>query len=227
MAIIFVRSLIVYVFLLVIMRFMGKRQIGEMQPFELVITLLISELACIPMSDVSIPLLYGMAAVVAVFIIHQIIAIIEKSGSFFKDFVSGKPSVVINKNGVDFKELKRNNLDVSDLIESMRGLGYFSLDAVDYAIYESNGTLSAIQSQNSKQNSLSILIIKNGKFLLKNLKLLNMSQQSFKEDVLEKIKIPLKKIEVFTIDGQGNYYVQAVNEKFKTGSVSLPKGVQW
>ena len=133
----------------------------------------------------------------------------------------------INKNGVDFKELKRNNLDVSDLIESMRGLGYFSLDAVDYAIYESNGTLSAIQSQNSKQNSLSILIIKNGKFLLKNLKLLNMSQQSFKEDVLEKIKIPLKKIEVFTIDGQGNYYVQAVNEKFKTGSVSLPKGVQW
>ena len=170
MAIIFLRSAIIYIALLFIMRLMGKRQIGEMQPFEFTVTLLIAELACIPMSDFSIPLLYGISAIVAVFVLHQFMALLDKSNKIFKFLFSGKPSVVINKNGVDFSELKKNNLDVSDLIESMRILGYFSLDAVSYAIYEANGTLSALENENVETSSdLPLLIVKGGKTDKKNL----------------------------------------------------------
>ena len=125
------------------MRLMGKRQIGEMQPFELVITLLIAELACIPMSDISVPLIYGIAAILAVFIIHQALSLLDRSGRILKRVISGKPSIVLNKDGVDFVELRKNNMDVEDLIESMRSAGYFSLDDLDYAIFESNGKLGS------------------------------------------------------------------------------------
>ena len=84
MLIIFIRSSIIFVVLLAVLRLMGKRQIGEMQPYELVITLLIAELACIPMADVSIPLLYGIVAILAMFVLHQVVALIERSGKTAK-----------------------------------------------------------------------------------------------------------------------------------------------
>ncbi len=227
MAIIFVRSTIIYITLLIIMRFMGKRQIGEMQPFEFVVTLLIAELACIPMSDISIPLLYGISAIFAVFILHQIMTVLEQSGAFVKFLISGKPSIVINKNGVDFKELKKNNLDVSDLIESMRGIGYFSLDSVDYAIYESNGTLSAVEKDNPPPPSMPILLIKDGKPILQNMKIINFEKDELIK-TLQSLGInSLKNIGVLTIDGSGKYYLQENGKKYQVGNIPLKDGVSW
>ena len=144
MGLIFIRTIIVFITLLVIMRLMGKRQIGEMQPFELVITLLIAELACIPMADTSIPLLYGIVSILTIYFLHQIVCLLDLQFKPMKAVLSGSPSIVLNKNGIDDTQLKKNNLDVSDLIESLRGAGYFSLDAVDYALYEANGSFSAL-----------------------------------------------------------------------------------
>ncbi len=226
MAIIFIRSLLIYIILLIVMRFMGKRQIGEMQPFEFVVTLLIAELACIPMSDVSIPLLYGVSAIFAVFIIHQIMTLLEQSGRFAKFVLSGKPSLVIDKNGINFKELKNNNLDVSDLMESLRGLGYYSLNSIKYAIYESNGTLTAVSSQNEEKLEMSILLIKDGKPILNNLE--NICY-TFTE-LVNFIKSEGGKISnmgIFTVDGNGNYYMQEYNKKFKTGKLKLKESVKW
>lgn len=151
MLVISLRTLIIYLTLIVVMRFMGKRQIGEMQPFEFVITLIIADLACVPMADVSIPLLYGIVSILVLFLLHQLISLIEQSGDFAKRLVSGKPSVVITREGVNFLELKRNNLGVEDLIESMRASGYFSLDDADYAIFEANGNLSVLVKQNREK----------------------------------------------------------------------------
>ncbi len=228
MAIIFIRSAIIYLTLLVIMRFMGKRQIGEMQPFEFIVTLLISELACIPMSDISVPLLYGILAILAVFILHQFIAILEQSGAFFKLLISGKPSVVINKNGVDFKELKKNNLDVSDLIESMRNLGYFSLDAVEYAIYEANGTLSAIEKQqNTPPPDLPILLISNGKTVKKNIVAVSLSEDELNKLCQQNGAKGIKDVGVLTIDGKGRYYFQQFNKKYIIGNYKLKENIKW
>ncbi|MBQ8427217.1 MAG: DUF421 domain-containing protein [Clostridia bacterium] len=210
---------------------MGKRQIGEMQPFEFIVTLIIADLACIPMADVSIPLLYGIVAIVCVFLVHQILAVLEQRGNLLKRIISGKPSLVINKDGVDMLELKRNNMDVSDLIESMRSAGYFSLDDVEYAIFESNGKLSAMAKENQENQlgqtaSLPLLIVSDGKADKKNLELIKITDSDVTEFLFSN-NSNLKNTEVMTVDGNGRVYLKTKNNKFRILEFSLPQGVQW
>ena len=229
MVLVMIRTAIIYIVLLIVMRLMGKRQIGEMQPFELVITLLTAELACIPMADTSIPLLYGVVSVLAIYVLHEIVTLIDLKVKPLKSFISGKPSVVINKNGIDDYQLKRNNLDVSDLIESLRSAGYFSLDCIDYALYESNGTFSALPKENYEQmqTSLPLVIIDNGRFDGKNLALTGL-EQNFFEGVLRKEGVKkIKKVLVLTADGTGKLYLQEKGEKFRTLNVTYPDSKTW
>lgn len=229
MVLIMIRTAIIFITLLIIMRLMGKRQIGEMQPFELVITLLIAELACIPMADSSIPLLYGIVSVVTIYVLHEIVCLLDLKVKPLKSLISGKPSLVINKNGIDDYQLKKNNLDVSDLIESLRSAGYFSLDSVDYALYESNGTLSALPKENCEQmqTSLPLVMVDNGKFDKKNVNITGLGQEFF-EDVLQNQGVKnVKKVLVLTADGTGKMYLQIKNEKFRTFTVQYPGGKVW
>lgn len=228
MVIIFIRSLTTFIVLLIVMRLMGKRQIGEMQPFELVITLLIAELACIPMADISVPLVYGIAAILAVFILHQLLSVIEQSGQFAKRIISGRPSLVLNKNGVDFTELRRNNMDVEDLIESMRSAGYYSLDDLDYAIFESNGKLSAKEKPDydKKKTSLPVLIVGEGKVVRKNLSLIGKDEEWLKKVIKSNGAKNNKQVGVMTVDGNGKVYFQKEKDKFRTFNVELG-GVKW
>jgi uncharacterized membrane protein YcaP (DUF421 family) len=201
---------------------MGKRQIGEMQPYELVITLLIAELACIPMADVSIPLLYGIVAILAMFVLHQVVALIERSGKTAKRIISGKPSVVINRNGVDFRELYQNDLDVEDLIESVRSAGYFSLADVSYAILESTGTFSVLPAATRPEKpALSMLLIGNGKLCRKNLTLLGIDEKFVQKTARAQGVKSVKDVLAFTIDGNGNCYFQPKNGVKRTFSVQL------
>lgn len=225
---VFIRTLIIFITLMVVMRFMGKRQIGEMQPFEFIITLIIADLACIPMADVSIPLLYGVVAVLGLFLLHQIISVLELFGDSVKKVLSGKPSVVINKQGVDLKELKRNNMGVEDLIESMRSCGYFSLDDVEYAIFESNGKLSALEKAQKPYNSpsLPLLLISDGKINPKNLELINTERQTV-IDYLQNKNFNLKNTEVLTVDGNGRSYLKYKNKKYEIFDFPLKENVKW
>lgn len=229
MVIIFIRSLATFVVLLIVMRLMGKRQIGEMQPFELVLTLLIAELACIPMADISVPLVYGIAAILAVFILHQLLSVIEQTSRAAKRIISGKPSLVLNKNGVDFAELRRNNMDVEDLIESMRSAGYYSLDDLDYAIYESNGKLSAKEKidYDRKKTALPVLLIGEGKIIKKNLALIGKDEKWVLDRVKDKGVNKIKDVGVMTIDGSGKVYFQKENEKYDTFFIKLKGEEIW
>ena len=217
MGLIFIRTVIVFVALLIVMRLMGKRQIGEMQPYELVITLLISELACIPMGDPSIPLLYGLVAIFTVYLLHQIICVLDLNFNKAKAVISGVPSVLLNKNGIDDYELKKNNLDVSDLIESLRVEGYFALDAVEYALYESEGAFSALPKKNFQdlQKSLPVVIIDEGKFDDKNIAMTEKSREYYLNVLKQNGCKDLKKVLVLTVDGNGKAYLQQKGEKYK------------
>jgi len=214
MVIIFLRTAIILILLLVVMRLMGKRLIGEMQPYEFVITLLIAEVACVPMSDVSIPLLYGIASIVAIFIIHQILSLIEQSGQVFKRILSGKPSLVIDTEGVNFTELKKNNMDVEDLIESLRSTGNFSLEEIKYAILESNGSISVIKSDAPASQEIPLLIVNQGKILSTNLSKTGKNKQ-FLDDFIKKHGLnTLKEVAVMTADKKGKVYLQKKKGKF-------------
>ena len=217
MGLIFLRTCIIFITLLIVMRLMGKRQIGEMQPYELVITLIIADLACIPMGDPSIPLTYGIMAILSIYFMHQVICLIDLGFTPAKAVISGAPSIVINKNGIDDTQLKKNNLDITDLIESLRSAGYFSLDAVDYALYESNGSFSALAKPDyeTEQTSLPIVLVNQGKYDWENLARTKRKREYF-EEVLKKHGCSnYKKLLIATIDGNGKLYFQQKGKKFQ------------
>ncbi len=217
MGLIFIRTTIIFITLLVIMRLMGKRQIGEMQPYELVITLIIAELACIPMEDNSIPLLYGVVAILTVYLLHQIVCVIDLNFLRAKTVLSGSASVVLNKNGIDDTQLKKNNLDVSDLVESLRGEGYFALDAIEYALYESEGTFSALPKKDyeNMQSSLPVLVIDEGKFDQKNLRQTQRDKAYFLRILKERGCRDEKRVLIMTVDGDGKVYLQQKGKKYE------------
>ena len=219
MVLIILRTIIVFIALLILMRLMGKRQIGEMQPYELVVTLIIAEIACVPMSDPTIPLSYGLASILAVYFLHQLVCLLDLIFPTAKKLLSGTPSIVLNKNGIDDSQLKKNNLDVSDLIESLRGAGYFSLDDVDYALYEANGSFSALpkaeKQQSEKATSLPVLLINQGKFNEKNLRLTGRDEGYYLNVLRGQGLNELKKVLVMTVDGTGKVYAQAKGEQYK------------
>jgi uncharacterized membrane protein YcaP (DUF421 family) len=201
---------------------MGKRQIGEMQAFELVITLIVAEIACIPMADVSIPLLYGIVAIIALFLLHQATSLLEKLNKKCKYLINGKPSIVVTPTGVDFSELKSNNMDVEDLIEALRMKNYFSLDDVDYAIFETNGKLSILEKENYTAGShpITFAIIKNGKADFENLYKLHKDKK-WLEDILLSHDAKISEVGVMTLDKNGKIYLQKTKGNYLTFNVSM------
>lgn len=214
MALVLIRTSIIFITLLIIMRLMGKSQIGEMQPFEFVITLLIAELACIPMADSSVPLLYGIVAVIAIFILHQIVWLLDLWFKPVKNIICGKPSVVINRDGIDVYQLKKNNLNVGDLIESMRAAGYFNLDDVYYGLYEANGSFSAMAKEQTASSSLPLTLIDLGKPDEQNLARCGLAGDKLKE-FLKGQNTRLKDVTAMTVNGEGRVYFQKKGEKYR------------
>ena len=227
MGLIFIRTILIFITLFIVMRLMGKRQIGEMQPYEFVITLIIAELACIPMEDTSIPLLYGVVAILTVYLLHQIVCVIDLNFRSFKGVLSGKPSIVLNKNGIDDTQLKANNLDVSDLIESLRAEGYFSLDVVEYALYEAEGVFSALPKKGYEemQSSLPIILVDEGKFDEKNVALTEHDKEYFLDVLRGQGCVDLKKVLVMTVDGDGKVYLQEKGKKYKVFHLDWEKSL--
>ena len=223
MALVFIRTTVIFITLLAVMRLMGKSQIGEMQPFEFVITLLIAELACIPMADSSIPLLYGIIAIIAIFILHQIVWLLDLWFKPAKTLICGKPSLVITREGIDGYQLRKNNLDVSDLIESMRAAGYFNLDDVYYGMYEANGVFSALAKEEPTY-SLPLLLIDNGKIDEKNMRIAGIKREYLKE-FISRQGVKLKSVLVMTVDCNGRVYFQQKGKPYKILNAEV-KG-QW
>lgn len=219
MALIFIRTAIIFITLLLCMRLMGKSQIGEMQPFEFVITMLIAELACIPMADSSIPLMYGIISVVTIFILHQVVWLLDLWFRPMKTVICGKPSLVITREGVDSYQLRKNNLDISDLIESMRAAGYFNLDDVYYGLYEANGSFSALEKE-EKTNSLPVLAIDNGRIDRANLEIAGISSQAL-EAFLKERGTSAGNVLVMTVDGNGRVYFQRKGKPYSIERIEV------
>ena len=232
MLILFVRSIIIFIFLLIIVRLMGKRQIGEMQPFELVITLILADLATIPMADASIPLVYGIVGILTLFILHQILTLIDRYCSPLSDVISGTPSIVINSKGVNFKEIKKQNMSVDDLLESIRSAGYASLDHIAFAVFEANGKVSVLPkttkelSENEDKTALPIIFIVCGKYEEHKLQILNLDKQTVHK-IFGEHNIQIKDVELATIDQFGKIYVQEKNKGYQVIHCDYKGGNIW
>lgn len=147
---VFLRAVILFFFAVVAMRIMGKRQVGQLEPFELVIAILIAELAATPMEDVGKPLLFGIIPIFALMMLHSALSIITFKNKNMRGLINGKPSVLIKNGEVQYKELERICYDLNDLIGELRCAGFLNIGDVSNAILETSGKMSVIPKAESR-----------------------------------------------------------------------------
>jgi len=231
MLVVFIRSIVIYFFLLLVMRLMGKRQIGELQPFEFAITLVIAELACLPMTETAIPLTYGLIPIFTLFMAHLAITQIGVLSIKFRKLTNGKPVIVIDKGMVDAKNLKNLGMNMNDVLEALRLQGYFSIDEVYYAIVETNGKVSilpksAVRPMNPadmnlypKEPELPYTIIVEGKLMSENIRLFGSSDKAV-NDLLSNHKLAQKDVLIMTATCD-TVLLQTVDGKEETIQIRL------
>lgn len=222
------RSLIIYVIVLFAVRIMGKRQIGDMQPFELVVTLIIADLACIPMSDVSIPLVFGIVPLLTLVVLHHGFTLLNRKSIFFRKLLNGKPIIVIDGDGINYPALKQLNMTLNDLTEGLRGCECFDLADVAFAIVETNGNISVLLKSTAspatseqlklapEQSALNYVLVNDGKVMEENLNELKLSQNFLQKLMKSQKTKSVSDILVLTINSNGNVYYQEKNKPCKT-----------
>jgi len=151
MFILFLRAIILYILVFIVIRLMGKRQISELQPFDLVFTLLIADLASDPIADTSIPLVYGVIPILALFLLQQLVAWISLKSERARKILAGKPQIVIADGKLQEDVMRSACYSISDLMEQLRGKDVFDVTEVAYAIIETNGNLSVLLKSDAQQ----------------------------------------------------------------------------
>ncbi len=185
----FFRTLILYIFIIIAIRLMGKRQVGEMQPAELVITILVSAVASVPMQDIDIPLAHGIIPILTLIGAEVIISAISLKSLPFRRLLSGKPVIIIENGALNQKALKKLRLSIDDVLEDLRLKDVFDLRDVRMAQVETNGQISILlnasaQPVTAKMMSLTPgaqepfhLVVSDGHFLPENLAAIGRSRK--------------------------------------------------
>lgn len=182
MLVVFIRSIILYVAVLISLRIMGKGEIAEMNCFDLVITLLIAEVASTPMENNDIPILHGIAALTGLVFMQTLISILGLKVRFMSRIVSGTPTILINKGKIDYKALKKEKITITELLEQLRVQGYFNVKYVQYALLETDGNLSVVptttynSTPTKEYHHLPVSLIQDGQIIKGNLKLINKDE---------------------------------------------------
>lgn len=153
MFIVFIRTAILYILVVLVMRLMGKRQIGELQPYEFVITMMISDLASLPMQDSRLPLLLGIVPILTLLLLKTLLSQLQLKSQFTRKIVEGEPSILIYKSKINYKALKSQQINIDELMEEIRLLGYFDLEEIQYAILETNGRISILPNSSNDNSS--------------------------------------------------------------------------
>lgn len=224
MAIIIVRCILIYLVALLVIRVMGKRQIAQMQPFELVITLIIADLATIPMSDISIPLINGIIPLLVLCLLHFLITYISCKSVRMRKIFNGKPLIMINPDGIVEDAISKVNITINDIVSTCRNAGYPNVEDVLYVIMETSGSISVIPKNDSspptkeemriqkKDTELPTIFISDGKYSLDNLKRLAIEQKDV-DNFLKTEKTTPKDIVIMTYRTDGNIYLQKKGQK--------------
>lgn len=162
MLIVFIRTIILYILVLAVMRFMGKREIGQLQPFELVISIMIADLASIPMSDVGVPIFNGIVPILSLLVMHLLISLGNLKSINFRKVICGKPSILIYRGKIDEQKLKKERYTINELQERLRGKDVFNIGDVEYAILETSGEINVILKPEKRNPTLEDMNIEPG-----------------------------------------------------------------
>ena len=217
MLIILFRTAILYVLVLLTFRILGKRQVGELQPVDLVLTFLLSEFLSISIQDTQAPLINTLIPVMLLIGLEILVSVLSMKSIRLRTLVQGNPLPVIRNGKLDQKQLKQLRFTVDDLLEALRKKDIFDISEVQYAIVETDGTLSVLLKPESRapqnsdlqttpaDNGMPCLVISDGQSSAAFKKLCDMTDQKL-ENILKKNKIRAEHILLMTADRGGNYY---------------------
>ncbi|HOC09002.1 MAG TPA: DUF421 domain-containing protein [Bacillota bacterium] len=225
MLIVFIRSLLLYTVLAITIRIMGKRQLGQLQPFEFVIAVLIAELAGIPMSDTNIPLANGLVAILTLMLSQVTLAYITLKSDKARRIICGTPSILVEKGKIMEKEMRRLRYNINDLIEQLRLNGYPNIADVDYAILETDGQLSIIPKPEKRPvvtedlgitpeyEGLPLSIIMDGRILRNDLKKLNITEEWLIDQLKSAGYDDVSEVLFASLEDGGRLFVQGKQKK--------------
>lgn len=213
-----IRTVILYFVIIFAIRLMGKRQIGDLQPSELVITILISEIAAIPIQDLDIPLIYGILATLTLVILEMLTSLLAMKSLNLRKLLYGRSAIIIEDGVIDQKMMRKLRVTVPDLMEVLRNQEVFDMDQVAYAILETNGQMSVLlkpEYQTATANDIAgiheqdaapCLIVSDGKPLVNAMKSCNITKTEVKCKLNER-GIDLKDVFLMTYDKSGKVTV--------------------
>lgn len=217
MTINFIRAGIIYIFVILAIRLMGKRTVGEMKPHELVVTILVSAVAAIPLEDNSMPLAYSIIPILLFASLEIIASVISMKSLWFRNLLQGRPIFIIRNGKLDQKKLKTLRFTMDDLVDALRQKDVFDISQVQDAIIETNGSVSVLLKAEeqpltakavnlkTKENGMPVVIVLDGK----------MVSEYFSDEKIGKSQIELilkandtkeEKTMLLTIDNSGNIY---------------------
>lgn len=218
MSIVLLRSLILYILVIFAVRLMGKRQLGELQPSELVITILVSNIATLPLEDVNIPLMVGITPILSLVCFEVIVSWLTLKFTGLRRIISGHPKIIISNGKIDRSIMRDLRFSVDDLMTALRGNGIFNIEEVQYAIVETTGSVSVMKKAEydtpvrsdlklrAENSDPPQVVISDGKIAEKAMHSACISSKRI-NGILKKEKLKAEDIYIMTADSSGNYYI--------------------
>lgn len=225
MAIALVRTFLLYGVIIIAVRIMGKRQISELQTNELVVTMLISDLASIPMQDTGQPLLSGLIPIMILVSCEIIVSVVMLKSSKFRKLICGYPLIVIRDGKIDQKQMNRLRMSTEDLFQQLRQLDVFSLSDVSYAIVETNGKMSVLKKAPQQEvtpeilnlsvpsESLEVIVVSDGQIEESSLEFVGLGED-FIKNTLDKEGIQMKDVFIMTANKNSQYNI--IKKEYQT-----------
>lgn len=219
MLITFFRAIILYIIVLIVMRMMGKREIGQLQPFELAISIMIADLASIPMTEIGIPISNGIIPILGLLVMHLIISIINLKSNKAREIICGKPRILIYRGKIDEKALQKERFSINELQEKLRSTNVMNLGDVEYAILETSGEVTVIQKPNKRNaipedfgimpeyEGIPYDLVVDGTIMKDNLQKIGKNSEWLRKQI-EKFNLKPNEVLIATIDGKGQFFCQ-------------------
>lgn len=215
-----IRTIILFAVVIVVVRLMGKRQVGQLQPYEFVVVILLSALAAVPMANTGVPLISGLVPILTLLVTHVLVSYVALKSVRARGLICGKPSVLIENGKIIEEELIKQRYNINDLIEELRSKNAPNISDVEYAILETSGNLSVIPKSQKRPvmaadlnisttyEGIPTALIIDGHVFRKNLNKINLTEQWLKEE-LKKFNVNnLKDVLFASIDSEGKLFYQ-------------------
>ena len=224
MLITFFRAIVLYIIVLIVMRLMGKREIGQLQPFELAISIMIADLATLPMAETGVPISNGIIPILGLLVMHLVISILNMKSTKAREIICGKPSILIFRGKIDQKVLKKERFTINELEERLRDNNIFNIGDVEYAVLETSGQVTVIPKPNKrptipedfniepKYEGIPYDLVVDGKVMYKNLDKLGKNYVWLQRQT-EKFGIKPEEALIVTIDGNNQFYCQPIEKE--------------